>query len=120
MAVFEVKYGTTTATNLGLTDCGEPLGVAVDQKNGDLCVACGSGNTINVYKSGQTTPFEQIAGDGYPHAISIENKGKPLDTVVVSDTDTKAVYAFAPRKYTSYATLTNGIELPSGVLITKP
>ena len=119
-AVFEVKYGTTTATNLELTNCSEPIGVAADQKNGDLWVACGSGNTINVYKSGQTTPFEQIAGDGYPYAISLENKGKPLDTVVVSDIDTKAVYAFAPGTYTSYATLTNGIELPTGLLITKP
>jgi serine/threonine protein kinase, bacterial len=119
-AVFEVKYGTTTATNLGLQDCSEPVGVAVDQKNGDLWVACGSGNTINVYESGQTTPFEQIAGSGFPYAISLENKGKPLDTVVVSDIDAKAIYAFAPGQYTSYATLTTGIDLPTGVLIAKP
>jgi sugar lactone lactonase YvrE len=119
-AVFEVKYGTTTATNLDLADCGEPVGVAVNQSNGDLWVACGSGNTINVYQSGQSTPFQEIPGSAYPYAISLQNKGKPLDTVVVSDIETKAIYAFAPGKYTSYATLTEGIELPTGVLIAKP
>jgi hypothetical protein len=119
-AVFEVKYGTTTATDLDLSDCTEPIGVAVDQKNGDLWVTCGSGDTINVYKSGATLPFETIAGNDYPYAISLQNKGKPVGTVVVSDIETDSVYAFAPGQYTSYATLTNGVELPTGLLIAKP
>jgi hypothetical protein len=30
------------------------------------------------------------------------------------------VYAYKNGQYTPYATLTNGIELPTGLLITKP
>jgi DNA-binding beta-propeller fold protein YncE len=119
-AVFEVKYGTTTVTNLGLEDCDSPTGAAVDQKNGYLWVTCESGNTINVYEPGQTSPTEQITGQGSPYAISIENKGKPRGTVVESDLKTDEVYAYKKGQYTSYATLTNGIELPTGLLITKP
>ncbi len=119
-AVFEVPHGTTTATNLGLTGCGEPLGVAVDQKNKYLWVTCGEGNTINVYKLGSTSPSETIAGNDDPYAISLENKGKPLGTVVESDIETHDVYAYKPGQYTSYATLSNGIDLPTGLLIAKP
>lgn len=123
--VFEVPYGTTTATNLGLTGCGEPIGVAVDEKNNYLWVTCGSGNTINVYKLGTTSPFETIPGNDYPYAISVENrrgtaKGEPTGTVVESDIETAEVYAYAPGQYTSYATLNNGVELPTGLLIEKP
>jgi sugar lactone lactonase YvrE len=118
--VFEVKYGTTTATNLGLTGCGEPIGVAVDQKNSYLWVTCGTGNTINVYKLGTTSPFETIPGNDYPYAISLDHKGKPVGTVVESDIETALVYAYKPGQYTSYATLGNGVELPTGLLIAKP
>jgi serine/threonine protein kinase, bacterial len=119
-AVFEVKYGTTTATDLDLLDCSEPIGVAVDQKKGYLWVTCGSGNTINVYESGATMPFETITGNDYPYAISLQNKGKPVGTVVESDIETVSVYAYKPGQYTPYATLTNGVELPTGLLIAKP
>jgi serine/threonine-protein kinase len=124
-AVFEVAYGTTTATNLGLTGCGEPLGVGVDEKNNYLWVTCGEGDTINVYKLGSTSPIETIAGNGDPYAISVEDrrgtkKGQPAGTVVESDISTEHVYAYKPGQYTSYATLTNGIELPTGLLIAKP
>ena len=115
-----MAYGTTTLTNLGLTGCGEPIGVAVDQKNKYLWVTCGSGNTINVYKLGSTSPFETIVGNDYPYAISLENKGKPKGTVVESDIETDEVYAYKPGQYTSYTTLSNGIELPTGLLIAKP
>jgi sugar lactone lactonase YvrE len=118
--VFEVKAGTTTVIDLGLSDLTEPLGVAVDQSNGDLWVTDGSGNKVNVYPAGSTTPSHTITGFSFPYAISLENRGKPKGTVVVSDTTNKAVYAYKHGQYTPYATLTNGIELPTGLLITKP
>jgi hypothetical protein len=40
--------------------------------------------------------------------------------VVESDVSSDAVYAFKPHKYMPYATLTNGIQLPTGALISKP
>jgi hypothetical protein len=120
-AVFELPAGGSSVTNLDLQSVDEPIGVAVDSKTGDLWETGGSGNAINVYQlGGSTTPIETITGDGFPYAISSENKGKPKGEVVESDIDTHAVYAFKPGSYTPYATLTNGIELPTGVLIAKP
>jgi hypothetical protein len=120
-AVFELPAGGSSVTNLDLQDLGEPLGLAIDQKTGDLWETGGSGNIINIYKlGGSKSPIKTITGNGYPYAISLENKGKPVGEVVESDIETKAVYAYAPKTYTPYATLTNGIELPTGLLVTKP
>ncbi|MGA7201176.1 MAG: hypothetical protein WBX26_05050, partial [Candidatus Cybelea sp.] len=81
----------------------------------------GSGNIVNVYRLGESTsPIETINGNGFPYALSLENKGKPNGEVVESDIETHFVYAFAPGSYTPYATLTNGVELPTGLLLTKP
>jgi hypothetical protein len=119
-AVFELPAGGSSVTNLNLQDLGEPIGLAIDQKTGYLWETGGSGNTINVYKlGGSTSPIETITGNGFPYAISLQSKGKPVGTVVESDIDTHAVYAFKPGQYTSYATLTNDVELPTGLLITK-
>jgi serine/threonine-protein kinase len=118
--VYEIKYGTTTVTETGLQDIEEPLGIAIDQKTGYIWVTDGAGDKVDVYKPGETTPFEQIAGHGDPYAISIENKGSPKGTVVESDLGTSSVYAYKKNQYTPYATLTNGVELPTGLLITKP
>ncbi|HEX3368570.1 MAG TPA: hypothetical protein VHS56_03260, partial [Candidatus Cybelea sp.] len=118
--VFEVKYGTTTVTPLNLQDLQEPLGVTVDENDGLMWVADGSGDKIDVYQLGNSTPIEQISGNGFPYAVAAENKGKPLDTVVTSDLDTHAVYAYKPGKYTPYATLSNGIQSPGSLLIEKP
>jgi hypothetical protein len=120
-AVFELPAGGSSVTNLGLTGLGEPLGLAIDEKNGYLWETGGSGNIINIYQlGGSTSPIKTIPGNDYPYAISLENKGKPKGTVVESDIETLAVYAYKPGTYTPYATLTNGIELPTGLLITKP
>jgi sugar lactone lactonase YvrE len=120
-AVFELPAGGTSVTNMNLQDLGEPLGLAVDQKNGYLWETGGDGNTINVYKlGGSTSPIETITGNGYPYAISLELKGAPKDEVVESDIDTHDVYAYKPGQYTSYATLSNDVELPTGLLIAKP
>ncbi len=119
-AVFEVKAGTTTVTNLNLTGLTEPLGVAVDKLHNYLWVTDGSGNAIDVYKLGQTSPFQVIAGSGFPYAISLENIGKPKDEVVSSDINHAEFFAYKPGTYTPYATETNGIKLPTGLLITHP
>jgi DNA-binding beta-propeller fold protein YncE len=118
--VFEVKAGSKKVTQLNLADLTEPIGVAVDRKTGYLWVTNGKGATINVYKFGSANPIETISGKPvvYPYAISIQNKGKPAGTVVV--TDAGLLYAFKSGKYTPYATLTNGIENPTGVLIAIP
>jgi hypothetical protein len=40
--------------------------------------------------------------------------------VVVADIHLNVVYAFRARTYDTYAIETNGIEEPSGVLVTMP
>jgi hypothetical protein len=120
-AVFELPAGGSSVTNLNLSDLGEPLGLSVDKANGHLWETGGSENTVNVYQlGGSTSPIESFSGEGDPYAISLENVGKPKDEVVESDLGTLAVYAYKPNKYTPYATLTNGIELPTGLLISRP
>lgn len=120
-AVFELPAGGSSVTNLGLSGLGEPIGLAIDNANGDLWETDGSGNLINVYKlGGSTSPIHTITGNGDPYAISLENIGKPKDEVVESDVASHAVYGYKPNQYTSFATLTNGVELPTGLLITRP
>jgi hypothetical protein len=121
-AVFELPAGGSSVTNLGLTDLTEPLGTAVDKKAGLLWVTDGSGDKVNVYQLGTTSPLESIAGGGFPYAVSIENRGTPndKDTAVYADESTETVYAFMAGSYTPYADLTNGIGNPAGVLITRP
>jgi hypothetical protein len=120
-AVFEVKAGSTTVTNLGLTGLGEPIGLAYDATTGYLWETGGGDNVINVYNlSTGTSPIETFSGNGDPYAISIQNKGKPQGEVVESDVSADEVNAFKPGSYTPYATLKNGIELPTGLLIAKP
>jgi hypothetical protein len=119
--VFEVPAGTTTVNDLGLQDLVEPLGVAVDKATKIMWVTDGSGAKAEVYNLGSTTPIQTITGFTFPYAISIQNKGNPNGTVVLSDQSSPdAVYAYKPGVYTSYAKLTNGISLPTGLLITKP
>jgi DNA-binding beta-propeller fold protein YncE len=123
-AVYEVAAGTTTVTNLNLQDIDEPLGVAIDKSRKIMWVTDGSGKRVEVYQLGSTTPFETITGFTEPYAISIENTGKPHGAVVQSDlyeaSNMNPVYAYKPGQYTSYAKLTNGLTLPTGLLITKP
>jgi sugar lactone lactonase YvrE len=120
-AVFELPAGGSSVTNLGLSGLGEPLGLAIDQTNGYLWETGGSGDVINIYKlGGSTSPIQTIPGNGNPYAISLELIGKPKGEVVESDLGTHDVYAYKPGQYTSYATLSNGISLPTGLLITKP
>jgi len=120
-AVFELAAGGSSVTNLNLQGLGEPLGLAIDRKTGYLWETGGSGNIINIYQlGGSTSPIETITGDGFPYAISLEYRGELKGEVVESDIDTDAVYAFADGSYTPYATLTNGIELPTGLLVIKP
>lgn len=119
--ILELKAGTTNVVNSGLTDVGEPLGLAYDDKTGYLWETDGAGNLINIYKpSSSTSPIKSISGNGEPYAISIQNVGKPKGEVVESDLNTHDVYAFKPNSYAPYATLTNDVELPTGLLVTKP
>ena len=120
-AVFELPAGSSSITNLNLSGLGEPVGVAIDPKTGYLWETGGADNIINVYDlSKGTSPIETIAGNDFPYAISDQNEGKPKGEVVTSDIETHDVYAFKPGKYAPYATLSNGVELPTGLLITKP
>jgi len=118
--VFEIAHGTTTVKALNLQDLTEPLGVAVDQKNGDLWVTDGQGVKVNVYKAGSTTPSHTItAGYTFPYAIGIyEATGSVVTSNINASPD--AVYAYKPNTYSSYATLTNGVQLPTGLLWAKP
>jgi sugar lactone lactonase YvrE len=117
--VFEIPAGTSKVKPLGLQDLTEPLGVAIDPKNGDLWVTDGSGDKVNVYKEGSKTPSQTItAGYTFPYAVSVYTTG----STVVSNINSSPteLYAYAPNTYTSYATVTNGVDLPTGVLWAKP
>jgi hypothetical protein len=120
-AVFELPAGGSSVTNLGLSGVGEPIGLAIDEKTGYLWETGGSDNIINVYQlGGSTSPIETFSGNGDPYAVSIQEKSKPKGEAVESDVSSDAVYAYAPGSYTPYATLTNGVELPTGLLVVKP
>ncbi|HEY6325301.1 MAG TPA: hypothetical protein VIW73_02125 [Candidatus Cybelea sp.] len=121
--VFEVAAGSTTVTDLGLQDLSEPLGVAIDKRAKIMWVTDGAGKKVEVYHLGSTTPFQTITGFSDPYAVSIQNLGKPHGTVVQSDlyeTGPYPVDAYKHGQYTPYAKLTNGVTLPTGLLITKP
>jgi DNA-binding beta-propeller fold protein YncE len=127
-AVFELPAGGSSVTNLNLQSLGEPLGLAVDLKNGLLWETGGANKVVNVYKlGGSTSPINSItSGLADPYAISLENVGQPKGTVVLSDLYDRnngadgSVFAFKAGQYTPYATLTNNVVLPTGILITKP
>lgn len=121
--VFELPAGSSTMTDLGLKDLTEPLGVAIDITAKVIWVTDGAGKKVEVYKLGSTTPFQTITGFSDPYAVSIENVGRPHGTVVQSDlyeTGPYPVDAYKVGQYTPYAKLTNGVKLPTGLLIAKP
>lgn len=119
--ILEVKAGTTTVVNSGLTGVDEPLGLAIDEKTGYLWETTGQSNAVNVYDpSTSTSPIETFSGNGDPYSISLENHGKPKDEVVIGDISTATIYAYKAGSYTPYAMLSNGVELPTGMLIAKP
>jgi sugar lactone lactonase YvrE len=119
-AVFELPAGGSSVTNLNLEGLGEPIGLGIDEKTGYLWETGGEDNIINVYKLGGASPIETFTGNGDPYAVSIQEKAKPQGEVVESDASADAGYAYAPGSYTPYATLTNGVELPTGLLVVKP
>jgi hypothetical protein len=117
--VWELPAGGSSVTNLGLQDLTEPLQSSVDQKTGYLWVTDGSGNRVQVYKLGSTTPVETIAGQGFPYSVSVQNEGKPVGETVYGDEGNSDVYVFKPNEYTSFATVTDAGE-PTGSLLAKP
>jgi DNA-binding beta-propeller fold protein YncE len=116
--VFEIAAGTTTVTPLNLQDLTEPLGVAIDKTTGNLWVTDGSGDKVNVYAPGSTTPSHTITANyTFPYAITISSAGR----AAVSNIDPPvAVYAYKPGQFSSYATLTNDIAQPTGLLFATP
>ena len=68
----------------------------------------------------EQNPVKTLPGNGSPYAISLQNRGRPRLEVVESDVSTDAVYAYKLHDTVPYATLTNGIQLPTGLLIAKP
>ena len=116
--VWELPAGGSSVTNLGLQDLTEPLQSAVDQKTGYLWVTDGSGDRVQVYKLGSTTPVETIAGQGFPYSVSVQNQGKPVGEAVYGDEGNDDVYAFKPNSYTPFATVTDAGE-PTGSLLSQ-
>jgi hypothetical protein len=105
-------------TNLGLQDLTEPLQSSVDQKTGYLWVTDGSGNRVQIYQLGSTTPVETIAGAGFPYTVSVQNGGGRKGETVYGDEGNSDVYVFEPNEYTPFATVTDAGE-PTGSLLVK-
>ncbi len=117
--VFEVKAGTTTLTPLHLVDLEYPTGVAVDRRTGDLWVADGFEGRVEVYAPGSTTPIQTVGGFYYPQSISIQSTPGHAGTVAIGDVEQAAVYFYHRGEYTPYAKMTNGVTLPTALLITR-
>ncbi len=117
--VWELPAGGSSVTNLGLQDLTEPLQSAVDQKTGYLWVTDGSGDRVQIYKLGSTSPVQTITGQGFPYSVGIQNQGKPLGETVYGDQGTDDVYVFKPNSYTPFATLTNTGDA-TGLLLSRP
>ena len=60
-----------------------------------------------------------LTGFSFPYAISIENTPRRKGSVVISDITTKVVYVYHRGQYTPYAQVTNGVALPTGLLMTR-
>ena len=116
--VFEIPAGTQSVKSLGLQDCTDPTGIAIDQRTGYIWVT--SGGQVNVYAPGSTTPSEEITGFKDAYAISIQNKGSKQGTVAIADANADRVDLFKPGSYAPYASFGDGMEEPTGVLIDKP
>lgn len=115
--VFEIKRHTTTPIPLNLQGLAEPIGVAFDNL-GNLWVTDGSGDKVLVYPPGSTVASQTItSGYSFPYAITIDKHGK----VAISNISAPiAVYAYLPGQFTPFATLTNGVTLPTGLLLKLP
>ncbi|HEY5094130.1 MAG TPA: hypothetical protein VII69_03330 [Candidatus Eremiobacteraceae bacterium] len=115
--VFEIAAGSSTVVALDLQDLTEPIGVAFD-KAGNLWVTDGEGDKVNVYPPGSTTPSHTItAGYTFPYAINIDSAGGGA----ISNIDPPvAVYNYKTGQFSSYATLTNDVSLPTGLLLRTP
>jgi len=115
--VFEIAAGSSTVVPLNLQDLTEPLGVAFDN-GGNLWVTDGAGDKVNVYPPGSTTPSHTItAGYTFPYAIGFDPQGSGA----ISNTNSPvAIYNYKPGQFTSYATLTNDVALPTGLLLRTP
>jgi DNA-binding beta-propeller fold protein YncE len=116
--VWELPAGGSSVTNLGLQDLTEPLQSSVDEKTGYLWVTDGSGNRVQVYQLGSTTPVETIAGAGFPYTVSVQNGGGRKGETVYGDEGNSDVYVFEPNQYTPFATVTDAGE-PTGSLLVK-
>ncbi len=119
IAVFEVKAGTTTVTPLHLADLEYPTGVAVDRRTGDLWVTDGFEGDVDVYAPGSTTPIQTLDGFFYPGSISIQTTPGHEGTVAIGDIEQATVYLYHRGEYTPYAEMTNGVTLPTALLITR-
>lgn len=119
-AVFELPAGGSSVTNLGLANLTLPIQTAVDWKLGHLWVTDGSGYRVSIYQLGGSAEPIKIIDGGYPYSVSIQNKGKLAGTAVYGDLGSNSVYAFTEGSYTPYASLNNGIDQPTGLLIGKP
>jgi hypothetical protein len=116
--VFEIPAGTETVKSLGLQDCGDPTGIAIDQRTGYIWVT--SNGQVNVYALGSTTPSKEITGFRDAYAISIQDDGTKQGTVAVADSNADLVDLFKPGSYTPYASFGDEMEDPTGILIEKP
>jgi sugar lactone lactonase YvrE len=113
--VLLIPRGTSNVIPLNLQDLTEPLGVAFDPK-GNLWVTDGAGDRVNIYPPGSLTPSHSLSGFGFPYAISIDREGEAAITDLGSN---RAVFLYRPGQYTPYALLTNGVNTPTGVLLTR-
>jgi DNA-binding beta-propeller fold protein YncE len=118
--VFELVEDGSSVVPLNLRELQQPTGVGIDQASGYLWVTDAATNAIDVYAPGTTAPAATIPGNGSPYAISVQNQGKPKHLVVESDLATNAVYVYDQKHRELQATLNNGIEQPTGLLIENP
>jgi hypothetical protein len=81
-------------------------------------VTDGEGHKINVYPPGSTMPSHTITSNyTFPYAISIEKHGGGVNSNISPPI---AVYGYKHGQFSPYATLTNDVAQPTGLLIGQP
>ncbi len=83
-----------------------------------MWVTDGEGNRVQVYPPGATTPNRTLSGVfSFPCGVSVSAAGVGF---ISDDRRQQGVRVQARSEFTVHATVTNGLNLPTGVLAAKP
>jgi hypothetical protein len=114
--VYEVKKGSTTPKELGLTGLQDPTGIAIDP-TGNLWVVSYSGNIASEFKIGKTKPTKTVAnGLSGPYSIGFAKNGQ----MYIGNSHTQPGNVAAFKKNANSPFTTFQVDNPTGVALYPP